>query len=67
MERNTLQQDAYKNITKAYAPVAKVEKITTGLTTSNYWKISIDADYNRDILVEGSIYGNLLHMPRQKR
>ncbi len=58
LERNTLQQDAYKNITKAYAPVAKVEKITTGLTTSNYWKISIDADYNRDILVEGSIYGN---------
>ena len=58
LSRNTLQQDEYKNITKAYAPVAKVEKITTGLTTSNYWKISIDANYDRDILVEGSIYGN---------
>ena len=58
LERNTLQQDEYKDITRAYAPVAKVEKVTTGFTTSNYWRVSIDANYDRDIIINGSIYGN---------
>jgi hypothetical protein len=54
---STLYQDTYKNIPKAYAPIAKVERVTTGIQTSNYYKISIDANYDRDIRVEGAVYG----------
>jgi hypothetical protein len=62
----TLFQNEYNDIQKAYAPVGKVEKIATGLSTANYYKLSFDANYNRDISVSGSIYGNFTVHPYSK-
>jgi len=39
----TLFQDAYENITKAYAPISYVQKTSVGILTDTYYKISIDA------------------------
>ena len=54
-------QDAYGygNYTKAYAPVTSVEPLNTGDTGigQTFYKLSIDAGYNRDARVEGAIYG----------
>ena len=57
LENSTLIQDSYGNITRAYAPIAKVEKIISGVGNT-YYKLSLDAGYDRDINVDGSVYGN---------
>ena len=61
LEQSTLFQNAYKygSYTKAYAPITSVEPINTGDTGigQTFYKLSIDAGYNRDARVEGSIYG----------
>ena len=56
LENSTLIQEEYFDYTKAYAPVTKVERITSK-KGKEYYKLSIDANYNRDIIVEGAIYG----------
>lgn len=53
---STLNQDSYANLTKAYAPVTNVEKIIT-ISGEEYYKLSIDSGYSRDIIVDGAIYG----------
>ena len=61
LEQSTLFQNAYKygNYTKAYAPITSVEPINTGDTGigQTFYKLSIDAGYDRDARVDGSIYG----------
>ena len=61
LEQSTLFQNAYKygDYTKAYAPITSVEPINTGDTGigQTFYKLSIDAGYNRDARVDGSIYG----------
>ena len=61
LEQSTLYQDAYQygDYTKAYAPITSVEPINTGDTGigQTFYKLSIDAGYNRDARVDGSIYG----------
>jgi len=54
---STLIQDTYDNIFKAYAPITKVEKLVSDLGKT-YYKLSLDGGYNRDINVDGSVYGN---------
>jgi hypothetical protein len=56
LENSTLIQDEYDDYTKAYAPITKVEKIVSK-DGKEYYKLSIDANYDRDIRVDGSIYG----------
>ena len=58
LEQSTLYQDpyVYGNYTKAYAPITSVEPITTGIGQT-FYKLSIDAGYDRDARVDGSIYG----------
>ena len=54
----TLFQDSFENISKAYAPVAAVEKISVGILTNTYYKVSLDGSFN---FPEGSsplTYGN---------
>ena len=54
----TLFQDSFENISKAYAPVAAVEKISVGILTNTYYKLSLDGSFN---FPEGSTpltYGN---------
>jgi len=63
---STLFQNDYSDtITKAYAPITKVEKIISGLGQT-YYKLSIDSGYDRDIEVEGSIYGAFSIHPKTK-
>jgi hypothetical protein len=58
LENDTLYQDQYESaISNAYAPITRVEKIVSGIGQT-YYKLSIDAGYDRDIDVDGSIYGN---------
>ncbi len=56
LENSTLFQDEVLNFTKAYAPITKVEKIKSK-EGKEYYKLSIDASYNRDIRVDGALYG----------
>ena len=65
LENSTLIQNAYGNITKSYAPIAKVEKIISGVGNT-YYKLSLDAGYDRDINVDGAIYGNFSIHPKTK-
>ena len=54
---STLYQDEYLNIPGGYAPVTKIEKISSN--NGDYYKLSIDSGYNRDIRDQGSLYGRL--------
>jgi len=65
LERSTLYQDAYGDITKGYVPISRVEKIFTD-SSKEYYKLSFDAGYNRDISVDGSLYGNFSIHPKTK-
>ena len=58
LENATLYQDEYKfgEINKAYAPITSVEKIEVGYGKT-FYKLSIDAGYNRDASVQGAVYG----------
>ena len=57
-----LTQDAYGDIIpEGRGPVADVKKLT-----SDYYQVSIDAGYNRDILDNGSIYGRFSVHPKTK-
>jgi len=64
LENLTLKQDEYGDIPKAYAPVTKIEKVYAGVSTNNYYTISLDADYDRDIRVRGAIYGEFSIHPK---
>ena len=67
LELSTLYQDAYKgeDIEKAYAPITHVEPINVSAGTT-FYKLSIDAGYNRDSRVEGSTYGTFVTPPRTR-
>ena len=54
----TLFQDSFENIGKAYAPVSFVEKIIVGVSTDNYYKISIDTSYNKNDGSTELLYGD---------
>jgi len=60
LQNSTLFQNKYKfgsNIENAYAPITDVEKISVGYGKT-FYKISFDGGYNRDINVDGSLYGD---------
>ena len=66
LQDSTLYQDEYgETITKAYAPITSVEKVISGLGVT-YYKLSIDSGYDRDIDVDGSIYGDFSIHPKTK-
>jgi hypothetical protein len=65
LENSTLFQDQYGDITRAYAPIASIEKIST-LLEKSYYKLSFDAGYQRDITFDGSLYGNFSIHPKTK-
>ena len=63
---NTLFQDAFENITKAYAPVSDVEKVVVGVLTNTYWKISIDGSYSQNDGSTDLIYGEFVPNAKTK-
>jgi len=70
LEQSTLFQNAYTygDYTKAYAPITSVEPINTGDTGigQTFYKLSIDAGYDRDSRVDGSIYGEFATHPKTR-
>ena len=57
LELSTLFQEKYgDDIERSYAPITSVEPIDVGYAKT-FYKLSIDAGYNRDIRVDGAIYG----------
>ena len=69
LEQATLFQDAYgynSNITKAYAPITGVEKLQQVGSGKSFYKFSLDAGYDRDVIVDGIIYGAFSVHPKTK-
>jgi len=65
---STLYQDydeRYPDIPKGYAQISNVEKILTD-SNKSYYKLSFDAGYNRDIRVDGALYGTFSVHPNTK-
>jgi hypothetical protein len=65
LDNATLYQDEYNfdsNVKKAYAPITSVEKIEVGYGKT-FYKLSIDAGYDRDINVDGALYGKFVVEP----
>jgi len=70
LENSTLFQTEYKfgNYGNAYAPVTSVEPLNTGDVGvgQTFYKLSIDAGYDRDARVDGSIYGEFKTHPKTR-
>jgi len=64
LNNRTLYQDEDNNFPKAYASINNVEKIIRN--SEVYHVISLDYDYNKDINVEGSVFGNFSIHPQTK-
>jgi len=63
----TLYQYAYKDlINKSYAPITDVERVLVGGATTDYYRISFDANYNRDLQFDGAEYGEFVAYPKTK-
>jgi hypothetical protein len=62
---STLIQDEYLDFGKAYAPVTKVEKIISK-DAKEYYKLSFDSGYNKDITFDGALYGQFKVHPQTK-
>jgi len=63
----TLYQYAYKDlINKSYAPITDVERVLVGGATTDYYRISFDANYNRDLQFDGVKYGEFVAYPKTK-
>ena len=62
----TLFQDQFENISKAYAPVSNVEKISVGILTDSYYKVSIDGSYTQNDGTTELLYGTLPIHPKTK-
>ena len=60
----TLYQDEYSDygIEESYASITDVEKIFLG--GKEYFKLSFDSDFDKDIILDGSLYGNFSLHPK---
>lgn len=61
----TLYQNQYGSIQYARSPIAYIEKIISGVGNT-YYKLSLDAGYNRDVITEGSTIGRFTVHPQTK-
>ena len=62
----TLRQDSYNEINTAYSPVTRVERLNIGTGTKDYYQVSLDSGYDRDIRVDGATYGKFSIHPKTK-
>ena len=66
LENSVLRQEEYNNLfTKAYASIGGVVKSVSGLGQT-FYTISIDSGYNRDLRVDGAVYGAFSVHPKTK-
>ena len=63
---NTLYQDQYSNygIENSYASITDVEKIFIG--GKEYFKLSFDFDFDKDLILRGTIYGGFVVHPKTR-
>ena len=68
IENLTMFQDEYGQIKKSYAPVTRVEKVlpSPDADGNDYYRISIDAGYDRDVEFQGATYGTFSVHPTTK-
>jgi len=62
---STLFQQTITGEQQGYSPIASVEEVLSG-AGQTYYKLSLDAGYNKDIRVDGSIYGSFTVQPKTK-
>ena len=62
---STLIQDEYLDFSKAYAPITKVEKIISK-DAKEYYRLSFDSGYDKDITFDGALYGGFKVHPQTK-
>ena len=62
----TLFQDSFENISKAYAPISAVEKISVGILTNTYYKVSLDGSYNQGDASTELLYGQFSEHSKTK-
>ena len=51
---------------KSYAPVTDVERVLVGGSTTDYYRVSFDANYSRDLQFDGAEYGEFVAHPKNK-
>lgn len=61
---STLFQDEFQNISKAFGSITRVERIVRN--NEEYYILSLDSDFDKDINVSGSIFGSFPIHPRTK-
>ena len=67
IEGYTLYQNSYADtIFKSYAPIVRVERILVGGASTDYYKVSFDANYNRDLQYDGAEYGSFVSYPKTR-
>jgi hypothetical protein len=67
LTNSTLYQDYYNNdILNSYSPVTRAEKISAGLSTNYYYKLSLDSSFDRDIISENEQYNNFSVHPKTR-
>jgi hypothetical protein len=62
---STLIQEEYLDFSKAYAPITKVEKIISK-DAKEYYRLSFDSGYDKDITFDGALYGQFKVHPQTK-
>ena len=65
LTNQTLYQNAYGSIPYARSPITYVEKILSGIGNT-YYKLSLDAGYDRDVIANGATIGKFTVHPRTK-
>ena len=58
LKNKTLFQDNFENISRAYAPVGDVQKVSVGINTNTFYKISLDAEPTNPDGSTNLLYGN---------
>ena len=67
IEGYTMYQNTFGTlIEKAYAPIVNVERIIVGGASTDYYKVSFDANYSRDVQFQGAEYGSFAAHPKTK-
>ena len=62
---STLFQKTTSGEDQGYSPIASVEEVYSGVGQT-YYKLSLDGGYNKDIRVDGSVYGKFTVQPTTK-
>ena len=62
---STIFQKTTSGEDQGYSPIASVEEVYSGVGQT-YYRLSLDGGYNKDIRVDGSIYGKFTVQPTTK-